>query len=64
MREAAVPGTSYNEDVTMLIVLMYLFHEYVAKNCIPYYKLKFEAREAANRFVYVTRNQLDGREVQ
>ncbi len=43
----------------MLIVLMYLFHEYVAKNCIPYYKLKFEAREAANRFVYVTRKQLD-----
>lgn len=34
----------------MILLMLILFHEYVAKRIIPYYKLKFEAREAANRF--------------
>ncbi len=31
-----------------MLTLIYLLHEYVAKNLIPYYNLKFEAREAAS----------------
>lgn len=33
----------------MILTALYLFHETVAKYLIPYYRLKFEAREAANR---------------
>ena len=35
----------------MILTLLYLWHEYVAKSLIPYYKLQYEAREAANRLV-------------
>lgn len=35
----------------MILTLLYLFHEYVAKSFIPYYKLRSEAFEAANRLV-------------
>lgn len=35
----------------MILTLLCLFHEYVAKTLIPYYKLKFEAFEAANRLI-------------
>lgn len=37
----------------MWLSLVYLFHEYVAKNVIPHYKILFEAREAANHFFEV-----------
>ena len=32
----------------MFLTLMYLFHEYVAKSIVPYYKLRYEARQAAS----------------
>lgn len=37
----------------MWLSLLYLFHDYVAKNVIPHYKILFEAREAANHFFEV-----------
>lgn len=43
-------------ELTML-TLIYLLHEYVARNFIPYYNLKFEAREAANSFVFNWKNR-------
>ena len=33
----------------MILTLLCIIHENVAKTFIPYYKLKYEAREAANR---------------
>ena len=41
----------------MWLTLVYLLHEYVAKNTIPNYKTLFEAREAATRLVEVFENQ-------
>ena len=35
----------------MILTLLYLFHEYVAKSFIPYYKLRSEAFEASNRLI-------------
>ena len=35
----------------MMLLVLNLFHEYLAKSIIPYYKLKFDAREAANRLI-------------
>lgn len=35
----------------MILTLLYLFHEYVAKSFIPYYKLRNESFEAANRLI-------------
>ena len=43
----------------MYLTLMYLFHEYVAKSIVPYYKLRYEAREAANRLIEAFRNHPD-----
>ena len=37
--------------------MLYLFHEYVAKNIMPNYKTFFEAREAANRLFELYENQ-------
>ena len=41
----------------MWLTVLYLVHEYVAKNTIPNYKTLFEAREAANRLVELFENQ-------
>ena len=41
----------------MWLTLVYLLHEYVAKNTIPNYKTLFEAREAATRLVELFENQ-------
>lgn len=35
----------------MILTLLYLFHEYVAKSFIPYYKYRGESYEAANRLI-------------
>ena len=35
----------------MILTLLFLFHEYVAKSFIPYYKLKSESFEAENRLI-------------
>ena len=40
----------------MILLVLYLFHEHVAKNVIPYYRLQYEAREAANRFIELYEN--------
>lgn len=40
-----------------MLSFILLLHEYVARNLIPYYNLKFEAREAAGRFVYSWENR-------
>ena len=37
--------------INMILTLLYLFHEYVAKSLIPYYKVKSESFEAANRLI-------------
>ena len=41
----------------MWLTALYLFHEYLAKNTIPNYKIPFEAREAANRLFELSENQ-------
>ena len=43
----------------MWLTVLYLFHEYVAKNTIPNYKILFEAREAANQLFEIYENQLE-----
>ena len=43
----------------MFLTLMYLFHEYVAKGIVPYYKFRYEAREAANRLIEAFKNHPD-----
>ena len=35
----------------MILTLLYLFHEYVAKSFIPCYKLRSEAFEASNGLI-------------
>ena len=41
----------------MWLTVLYLFHEYMAKNIMPNYKTLFEAREAANRLYEIYENQ-------
>lgn len=43
----------------MILTLLYLCHEYIAKPLIPYYKLRVEAKEAANRFIHCWEKELD-----
>lgn len=43
----------------MILTLLYLFHEYVAKTLIPYYELKYQAFEAANRLVECWQRELE-----
>ena len=43
----------------MWLTVLYLFHEYVAKNIIPNYTILFEAREAANQLFEIYENQFE-----
>ena len=43
----------------MFLTLLYLFNEYVAKSIVPHYKLRYEAREAANRLIEAFTDQPD-----
>lgn len=45
----------------MILTLLCLCHEYVAKNMIPYYKLRYEANEAARRFIECIEKEIDVR---
>lgn len=38
------------------MIILYLMHEYVSKNFIPRYRLKYDAREAAKRFIETFEN--------
>ena len=41
----------------MILNILYILHEYVAKKVWPYYLLKYESREAANRLVEILINE-------
>lgn len=45
----------------MILTLLCLCHEYVAKYLIPYYKLRCEANEAARRFIECWKKETDVR---
>ena len=41
----------------IILNILYILHEYIAKKVWPYYLIKYESREAANRLVEILLNE-------